>query len=336
MYVIWSTSPVTCKIISVMEGCHNCTRYKSTETLVLEVLIPFLTLVAVVTIILSIITVAGLCIAHSVAKLVRIFLVNHLVTVLMIGFVGIGFAIINGTALYKPFPPPNLWICRVLIYLFLVSNTSRLYSLAAFSVAVLFVVKYSEKSGKTFYTVNVIVLIWTISTVVSAHVLPSQFFNVSYYNNIVCFALIEEHVINVDAKYAFTAIGLSFGMVLPLLVSIAVLISVLCHIKWNRLSAPQASSYNKGMLRFVFFLVFSNVLNCLCILAFVVLIYTEEKPAVYFTYIANTVCLVPTPILVIVFLKPVRNKISLALCYYCFRPRKQDTGNQTALVPLIE
>ena len=277
------------------------------------------------------ITITALCMAHSVTKLVRVFLVNLLVAGLVTALVHLGFALLALILNFTSFPPPDLWFCRVLVFGFLVGFTLRLYSLAAFSVAVLLVVRYSKNTLKHLYIILSFVFIWTIAMLLSVRpFIPSLYPTILYYDNVTCTIRIEYPWPPEYASVTFE----DFGKFIPLIISIVVPIVVLCYVR--RKSMTTGSSYNKGIARFTLFLVAGNLLNVITYMSIVTLSHFEQILALYMTYSVATVLLLPPPILVYVFLKPVRDRVRFVICYCCRHPHPVYMANNPACIPLVE
>ena len=293
------------------------------------IIIMFSLLVAATTLI--VITITALCVAHSVAKLVRVFLINLLVAGLVNTLVYMGFALLGLILNFTSFPPPDLWFCRILVFGFMTGFTLRLYSLAAFSVAVLLVVKYSKKTLKPLYIILTLVFIWTVAMLLSVRSLvPSLYPTILYYDNLTCTLRIEYPW---PVEYASFTLENFFGLV-PLVISIVIPIVILCYVKRNTMA--EGSSYNKGMARFTLFLVASNLLVVVTYIFVMILSHFEQILALLLSCSVATVLLLPPPILVYVFLKPVRDRVHSVICYCRRHPRPVYMANSPVHIPLVE
>ena len=284
-----------------------------------------------VTTTLIVITISALCVAHSVAKLVRVFLINLLVVGVVNTLVYMGFVLLALILNLTSFPPPDLWLCRILVFGFVVGFILRLYSLAAFSVSVLLVVKYSKKTLKPLYIILSFVFIWTIAIFLSVRpLIPTIYPTILYYDNVICTIRIEYPW---PSEYASITLE-AFGELIPLTISIVVPIVVFCYVRRNTIT--EGSSYNKGIARFTLFLVAGNLLNVITYISIVTLSHFEQILALYLTYSVATVLLLPPPILVYVFLKPVRDRVRFVICYCCRHPHPVYMANNPACIPLVE
>ena len=286
--------------------------------------------VVVATFSLIIITIAALCAAHSVAKLVRVFLINLLVAgLVMTVFAGsIAFsAIILSFALTHP---PPLEFCRFLSYGLGVGCVARLYSLTAFSVIVLLIVKYNIKNIKAVRIFLLLLAFWLIPVLLNSHILVPPIFAIQYYDNTICFPwTVDASIIN-EARITFSAIWIVFGGFVPLIISIAISVTALCHVKLATISS--GSSYIRGMVKFILFLVIGNVLNVVALVSISITLYFYENASIYLAYCFVSVFSVPTPVLVILFLKPVREKLRSVFCFCCLRSLYMFMANKASFM----
>ena len=286
----------------------------------------------IVIIALIIITISALCVAHSVAKLVRVFLINHLVAILVTALVHLGFGLLALILNFTSSPPPDLWLCRVLVFGYKNVFVLRLYSLAAFSVSVLLVVKYSKKTLKPLYIILSLTFIWIIATLLSVRTfIPPNDSNILYYDNVACTIQI---IYQWDGEKALATFEEFFGKLVPLIISILVPIVVLCYVRCNTIT--EGSSYSKGIMKFTFFLVASNLLNVIAYIAVVVLTDFQDRQALYLYSTVSVATIFPSPILVYVFLKPIRDRVRFVICYCCRHPHPVYMANNPACIPLVE
>ena len=281
---------------------------------------------------LIIITITALCVAHSVAKLVRVFLINLLVAILTTALVHIGFFLLALILNFTSSPPPDLWFCRVLVFGYKNVSILRLYSLAAFSIAVLLVVKYSKKTLKPLYIILSLMFIWIVATLLSVRTLiPPIGSIILYYDDVACTIRI---VYEWDIGKAFVAFEEFFGKLIPLTISIVVSIVALCYVRRNTIA--KGSSYNKGMAKFTLFLFASNLLIFIAYISILILTHFRQRQALYLYYAVSIATMFLSPILVYVFLKPVRDRVHFVICYCCRHPRPVYMANSPVHIPLVE
>ena len=305
-----------------MENCTNSTNCSilasndlpPTDS-VLGTLAVFLFGVIVATSALNIITITALCAAHSVVRLVRIFLINTLVAGLVASLSALSLGFFPIILTFTSAPPPPLEFCRFVSYGLVVGSIARLYSLTAFSVIVLLIVKYNVRIIRNVYIVLSLLFVWVVPLLVNLHSLIPDIFAFHYYENIACYPKTLDADIIKEARYTFTGIWIVFGSLTPLIITIVIPIVVLCYVRHNTIA--EGSSYKKGMAKFALFLVLGNFFNVVVQVSIAATSYYSEKVAIYLTFITNTVFLIPTPVLVILFLKSVRNGLRYIFCSCC-------------------
>ena len=320
-----------------MENCTNCSIPSSTShPLAGPVFGAFLILISVLdtfAIVLTIISITALCVARSVAKLVRVYLVNHLVAVLVTALMTLAI-VLHSLVLNFSTLPPLRWLCRVFLFSYLIGSISRLQSLAAFSVVVLMIVKYGKNTSKQVYIIFSLAFTWTVGVLLSIHILVPSFYSPQFYDGVACHPQNDNPHVIVEARYTLTVVEVLCGEILPLIISIVFLTMALCYAR----NTPETarSSYNKGILRFALFLVTGSVLNFLTHITVGIVIHFQEVSTLYVSYCATAGILFLPSILVCAFLKPVRDRIFSVLCHCCHRPQPVYMANKVVYIPLVE
>ena len=251
----------------------------------------------------------------------RIFLVN----LLMAGFVlaccmllTIATAAALGAS--ADLISPNVVFCHILLWLYGVGAVARLWGLVAYSLAVFVIIKYGKMKLKLSHITASLVVVWAFSMLINVHVLVpvDVVYAVEYSGGAACFP--DYAVIPVPQRYSLLVIWALLGGILPFILSIVVPIFSLCYIKHHNISGE--ASYNKAIAKFALFLVTGNFINIIgqigqgliAVLAFYVA--PDSHAEVYVAYGFIVLSLMPTPILIVVFLKPVRQE----LYKFCLKP----------------
>ena len=296
-----------------MENCTNCSvNDPNLAGPGFGAFLIVLLLMVITAIVLNLTVITALCVAYSVTKPVRIFLINLLVAGVIFSLIGIGF-ILSGLVLnFTSLPPPDLGFCRFLVWGLSVGSIARLYSLAGFSIVVLLIVRYNKKEMKTLHIVLFLALIWCVSILLNTHILVPPIFVVQYYDDVACFPRTLDADIIIEARYVFIAIWVIFGGLAPLTISIVVPIVVLCYVRRNTIA--EGSSYNKGMAKFTLFLVAGNLINLVGLAGLNYSVYVSDSTGVFIVNSATLISLIPTPIMILIFLKPVRGKLTKVIC----------------------
>ena len=267
----------------------------------------FALLLVITAIVLNVTIISALWVAYSVNKLMRIFLINLLVAGVIVALIGIGLVLSGLVLNFTSLPPPDLGFCRFLLWGYGVGSVARLYSLAGFSIVVLLIIRYNKKEMKTLYIVLFLALIWCVSILLNTHVLVPPISAFRYYDDVACLSMTSDANIIKKVRYVFLAILVIFGGLTPLTISIVVPIVILCYVRHNTIA--EGSSYNKGIAKFALFLVAGNLIDILTHLStsFVLL-------HAFVSYLIAAISLIPTPIMILIFLKPVRARMTKVIC----------------------
>ena len=296
-----------------MENCTNCSvDNPNLPAPGFSAFVIILLLLVVAAIVLDVTTITALCVAHSVIKLMRIFLINLLVPSVILSLIG-GLYALYGLTLNFTSLPPDLKFCRFLVWAYSVGAVARLYSLAGFSIVVLLIVRYNKKEMKVLYIVLFLALIWCVSNLLNVHYLVTPIFPVMYYNGVACLPA-DPGIIMTYVSYTILVI---FGGLTPLTISIVVPIVVLCYVRHNTMTG--GSSYNKGMAKFALFLVAGNFINFVGQAVAVLIVYDPQPSRLYLSYLIVAISLIPTPIMTLIFVEPVRTQVTKVIC--CTRIR---------------
>ena len=289
-----------------MENCTNCSVKDPNKGGPEIGAVLILALLLVITaIVLNVTIITALCVAHSVNKLMRIFLINLLVAGVIVALIGIGLVLSGLVLNFTSLPPPDLEFCRFLVWGYSVVAIARHYSLAGFSIVVLLIVRYNKKEMKTLYIVLFLALIWCVSILLNTYLLVPPIYAVQYYDGVACNSITSDDDIIEEAYYVFTAIWVIFGGLTPLTISIVVPIVVLCYVRRNTIA--EGSSYNKGIAKFALFLVAGNLINILNQLLIIsVLLFWYA----FLTYLVAAISLIPTPVMILIFMKPLRAQVT--------------------------
>ena len=268
-----------------------------------------------VTFLLSVPTIIALCTARAVAKALRIILVNLLVSGLLTNTLGTLSILIAMVTVFSGAPPPPLLLCRFILWLYNINSLVRSLSIVGFSIMVLLVVRYG-KNVKVPYIILSLCLVWGLSLLLTIPYQVPRVYAVEFVAGAVCLPVLDGTIIP-EARISFTALHLTITALLPLVVCIVVPLIVLCYTR--RQAVLGNSGYGKPAAKLSLFLVAGSMINSVGITISSVLEYLSIKSNViiYIVYIITVFSPYPTPILTIVFLKPVRDKMKTFLKCKC-------------------
>ena len=251
-------------------------------------------------------TILSVVMATSIARLVRLFLVNLLsggivVAVIMVLILSTSVALID----MDTQPSTPRYLCRVYLWVFATGAVARLWSLAAFSFAILGIVRYGKKTITVWSVTVVISVLWLVPMVLSLYLLLPYVFEAQFVDGVACFPD-RENVVIVQARYTFLLTWSFVGGIIPLIISFVVPIVCLCYIKRNVVT--EGTQYRKAMAKFSLFLVVGGCINVAGQALPALLSLSLAAPGVYLSYSCSVVSLLPTPIIIMAYLKPVQEQ----------------------------
>ena len=244
--------------------------------------------------------------ATSIPRPVRIFLINLLSALLV---VALAVMFITGTsavlvAVGSNRPRPR-YLCRVYLWVYSTGVVTRLWSLAAFALSTLAIVRFGKKNISKWSATVIILVLWLVPMVITLYILLPYVYEEQFIHGVACSSDNNRTVIPA-ARFTFLASWTIFGGITPLTVSIIVPIVCLCYIRRN--TVTEGAQYRKGLAKFSLFLVVGGGINLAGQILPSLFALNSAAPAVYLTYGSAVISLLPTPIIIMAFLKPVREQ----------------------------
>ena len=184
--------------------------------------------------------------------------------------------------------------------------------LVVFSVVVFRTVRRGTTTIRAKWLIFSLVITWVIAILTTITMYTPIIYTLPLSCN-------EIHIFSIALAIIAAAICITFA---PLLVCICVIVGTLCYIKRHTIS--EGAQYKKAMAKFAAFLITGNVLNVLDHFAHIVVtpgLLFANVPFLYLTYIITLLSFIPTPILIVVFLKPVRKGLR---CLFCNKYRRDN------------
>ena len=257
--------------------------------------------------------------SSSVAITVRVPLLNLLVITLITNVVFVCTSIGSAASALSHASPP-LPLCRFVAWFYSVSMVARLLGQMIFSALMFHTATCGNRKiqAKCLMMCS-LVASWVIALVSRAHFLVPGIYGYQYVGGIVCFATAgcpEYEAL----RLITTLLWLVLTCCLPLLMCICISLATLCYIKCHTIS--EGAQYNKAMVKLAAFLITENALNVLGVIVQTVIVRgslatINTSAVVYLTYTTILLSYFPTPVLIIVFLKPVRKRLRHLFCSKC-------------------
>ena len=273
---------------------------------------------------LSLPVIIALCATRSVAKVLTVFLISTLVSGLLISGTFTLSSLIAFVTVFFGTPTAPRPLCRFIFWLHNFGSVVRPLCVVAFSIMVLVVVRFGKKTIKTRYIVLCFVIILGLAILITIQYLLPPVYDLEYNAGAVCFP-VQDSATVLAARLIFTVLLLTIPSWAAVVVCIVVPIIVLRYIKKN--SVTSDNKYGKSMARLGLFLITGNLINAVGITIssiFVYVIPIGGVPVVYCIYAIVFLSLYPAPILIVAFLKPVRDQLKrfLMCVLHCSPPSK--------------
>ena len=283
-------------------------------------------ILVIATAVLLIFTLIAVCSASTIARTLRMILVSLLIAVLLAAFAALTELVATIALISLDVQDPSLPVCRFVLWAYAAGSIARSFNTAAFSVAVLLVVRYGIGAVKTARIAIFLVLLWSGAILLNTHLLVPPIYAVQYVDGVACFPRTVDANIIETAHYTFIAVWVLLGGVAPVLVSIVVPILVLCHIRRNCVS--KGSNYNVRLAKFALFLLSGSFINILGQAVLHTVFHFSDAKAVYVAFAISSFSLLPTPLLIIAYLKQVRQRMRAMLATSClccryYKPTKE-------------
>ena len=276
----------------------------------------------------------ALVLEYFIVNIIRWVLGSILVSCLLTGL-GLAMYHIAGIILYlAPVNNPPTAPCTITVFLIGFGGGARLVFMATFAVIVYINVKYGahETPKKHFVVASLIavVVLWILAFLGHSPLLSQEIISTWYRDYLSC-------GISPIATASYIYIGLyfvSFGLV-TLSITVTILVIIVCYKKYFNVREIRLE---KTTVKFGFFLLLGNGIN---LLAQIIppLISTSVTPQptppwpdgppshaalTYISYTLLNLALIPTPVLVLIFFKPIRNRLWQWLCCCVLKTQKQN------------
>ena len=276
----------------------------------------FFTLLAVIAIAAGVMigfTIVALFKANAVPMPVRLYLINLLIA----GLIGALVAIISRTytvqVIVSSNDPRPRYLCRIYLWALGTLALTRLWSLTAFSLSTLAIIIFSKKTINKWSAAVIVLSLWVVPMLLSLYIMLPYVFEAQFIHGLFCYPDRRKTNIVVPLRVTFSVIWIVFGSFTPLTVSIIVPIICLCYIRRNIVT--EGREYRKGMAKFSLFLVVGGSINFFNIIFPSLMTLSSAAPGVYISYGSAVISLLPTPIIIVAFLKPVREQaLRFLLC----------------------
>ena len=248
----------------------------------------------------------------SVSAPVRVPLM-HLLVAILISAVLLLCGIIITLAVAQTVPDQLLWLLVIFggSYPYSFMQIARLLGLLLLSVMVFQMVARGTRRIPAKWLVLSLVAIWVIAVLIpSMHIISGM----SY---IITLTVNGDDAIGWQNSFTIPLSLISVITLAILVLSICTVVATHCYMK--RHTNSERAQYKKSMAKFVAFLIAINGLNVLAQVVNWAVAYLELVSniciLIFITYTITVLSFIPTPILIVVFLKPVQKRLRRLFCY---------------------
>ena len=258
---------------------------------------------------LSVPTIVALCTARALAKGLRMYLLNILMSEILVNAISILSGLIALVTVFSAAPAPPSLLCRFIIWVVHISQLARCFSVVGFSLMVLIVVRYGHKNIKIMYIIASLSVVWGLSVLLTMQYQVPQVFAVGFIAGAVCFPVRDDTTF-LEARVFFTVLFLFVTTLLPLAVCIAVPIMVYRYTKKHSITG--GIDFGKAAAKLCLFLLTGTLMNSTVTIITSVLTYfsgSGTAAPIYLDFVIGLLSLYPSSILIIIFLKPVQDKL---------------------------
>ena len=274
----------------------------------------FLLLVLLPTVVVNVFIVVFIAVDKTTAKHMRLVLGNIPVACIT---VALGLSLYHLTGMYLNISkgtPPTVDFCKFIFFLIAFGGVARLLSMATFAAMIFTTVRYYESTPRRNLVVFIIlvVILWIFAFLGTTPLLSDEVLYTSYGDNVSC-SPIPAGV----GSYVYVALYCFVFGICTFVVTIVLLTLTVCYIRHNSITDDEMK---KAMLKLGFFLLIGNFINFIgqtvppLIAAFlvrledtIIVVQSRGRPqpaTIYFAYAMLNLSLVPPPVLIFVYFKP--------------------------------
>ena len=260
--------------------------------------------------------------AKAVRGTIRFVLVNSLIASMTICF-GISSICLSALLFINHQVSHNDSVelaVKFLLAVVVIGGNGRSAFLLVFAVVVVIIIKGSNSAVKFKYLVISTLVVWIACVAVGMLVIVPGVVSIVSSN---C-SILDAHLHAEPQSWIFAVLYYPFFVALPFTLAVAMPVYALCYIRNNAVSENATSL--KPMLKFALFLLIGNLLCIMGLSVAVAISLITQLPDIdvevvlflgRLTNVLHALSLVPTPVLILVYFKPVRVQMRKCLLRIC-------------------
>ena len=271
----------------------------------------------------NVLLIGAIALEKSIAGTLRVVLIN-IVTAGQVVIVGLILGTITTVSISGCSCPelrPSDFACRLIFWVIGSGGAARLIYMTIFAISVHVLVWYGSRKVKTWVVIVAVIGVWLAVLLPNAAIFSPEVTLITFHDNNSCAAHGTGYKTFIYA-FGYTIV---YGL-LGFAVSVFSTIATVRFIRHNTISGDV--TLVKAMLKFAIFLVLGNIINFvgqttpLLFAAFAPAgkdWYDLEKTFNYVEGVFILLSLVPTPVLILIYFRPVRKRIKSILCGVCMK-----------------
>ena len=285
----------------------------------------------------NILLILAIALEKSIVGILRVVLINIITAglVVNVGLIlgAITNVIISGCSC--PELRPSDLPCQLSVWLIVSGGAARLMYMAIFAISINILVRYGARKMKIWVAIVAVIGVWLAVLLPNAVVFSPDIIRITIYDDNLC-AVHRTGYKTFIYAFGYTTV---YGL-LGFAVSVFSPIATIWFIRHNTISGD--ITLVKAMLKFTVFLVLGNVINFVG--QTIPLLLAKSAPARkdrnsleiasgYVVVILILLSLVPTPVLILIYFRPVRQRIKRILCGACTKKvdlSEKSTTSKTA------
>ena len=275
----------------------------------------------------------ALVLESAIVKAIRLVLGSILVSC---NLMALGLAMYHIAGIFLKLSPvnnPPTAPCTVTMFLISFGGAARLVFMATFAVIVYIIVRYGKTTKQHFVITScvVVAVLWILVLLGASPFFSQAIIYTRYTASLSCGITLSS-----TYSYIYTVLYIFFFGFVTLSVTITFLVITVCYIKCLTI---QHIKLEKATIKFGFFLLLGNGINLLAqmlpIITATAIPPQSTSPSgppppsvhvlLYSFYILLNAALIPTPIIVLVYFKSIRERLWHWLCYCVSKKRKIET-----------
>ena len=230
-------------------------------------------------------------------------------------------------------PQPDGQLCRVILWCIGTVLAARMFSITAYSIGVFVFVRHGASRLKTWHAAITIVVVWIVALIMGIDRWLPFSVGTLFVHQVACVPFVDNKVI-VAVRIASVTSWVIIAGVIPTILCISLPIASLRHLKQKGLIGfIDPITYKKAATKLAIFLIVGSIMNIFWIffpgVAVMISSFfplpdpTSEEVdlagvvTIYFSFPVITFSLIPPSLIIVLFLKPVQQKLKELFCCLC-------------------